>query len=129
MCGLEFLGKKGILHRDLKPENIMLTKEEGKEPQARNFKICDFGLATYEHVTSYLYKRCGTPGYVAPEIVKADVNDNSFRATPKCDTFSAGVLLYLLLSKIRFIASWQYSFSVFRYEGDFSKDSRVQNQL
>lgn len=79
----------------------MLTKEEGKELFGKNFKICDFGLATYENVTSYLYKRCGTPGYVAPEIVKADANDDSFRATPKCDSFSAGVLLYLLLSSLR----------------------------
>jgi calcium/calmodulin-dependent protein kinase I len=94
------LENKGILHRDLKPENIMLTKEEGKNAEARNFKICDFGLATYEHVTDYLYKRCGTPGYVAPEIIKADASDYTFRANTKCDTFSAGVLLYLLLSSL-----------------------------
>lgn len=79
----------------------MLTSEEGKEMQAKNIKICDFGLATYENVESYLYKRCGTPGYVAPEIVKADANDDTFRATPKCDTFSGGVLLFLLLSRPR----------------------------
>lgn len=66
---------------------------------AKNIKICDFGLATYEDVDHYLYKRCGTPGYVAPEIVKADANDDSFRATTKCDAFSAGVLLYLLISR------------------------------
>jgi calcium/calmodulin-dependent protein kinase I len=77
----------------------MLTKEEGGQITAKNFKICDFGLATYEDVDNYLYKRCGTPGYVSPEIVKADADDTSFRATTKCDTFSAGVILFLLLSK------------------------------
>jgi calcium/calmodulin-dependent protein kinase I len=97
--GLQYLEKKGILHRDLKPENIMLTIEDGKPAQASNFRICDFGLATYDNVNDYLYKRCGTPGYVSPEIVKADADDDSFRATTKCDTFSAGVLLFLLLSK------------------------------
>ena len=77
----------------------MLSTEEGKKLLAKNFKICDFGLATYEDVESYLYKRCGTPGYVSPEIVKADADDKFFRASSKCDTFSAGVILYLLLSR------------------------------
>lgn len=94
------MDEKGYIHRDLKPENIMLTKEDGVPIQASNFKVCDFGLATHIDVKSYLYKRCGTPGYVAPEVVKSDSNDDSFRVTPKCDTFSAGVLLYLLLSML-----------------------------
>lgn len=78
----------------------MLTKEENGQVTSKNFKICDFGLATYEDVENYLYKRCGTPGYVSPEIVKADADDTTFRATTKCDTFSAGVILFLLLSKL-----------------------------
>ena len=90
----------------------MLTKEEGSPMKAKNFKICDFGLATYEDVDNYLYKRCGTPGYVSPEIVKADADDKFFRATTKCDTFSAGVILYLLLSSF-FLPSRQHSFPVF----------------
>lgn len=100
----------------------MLVTEEGQEITSKNFKICDFGLATYEHITNYLYKRCGTPGYVAPEIVKADSNDPSFRATTKCDTFSAGVLLYLLLSRLSNNSSRKYAFPKFRYERDSCED-------
>ena len=101
MKGLAYLDEKQILHRDLKPENIMLLEDcpQGSPDfTPENFKICDFGLATAVKVDSYLYKRCGIPGYVAPEIVKADSNDPNFRATTKCDVFSAGVILYLLLS-------------------------------
>ena len=76
----------------------MLKNREAVETQ--NIKICDFGLATRVDIKEYLFKRCGTPGYVAPEIVKADANNPNFRSTSKCDVFSAGVILYLLLSKI-----------------------------
>ena len=98
LSGLEFLDSKKILHRDLKPENILISSDDQSDLRAVNFKICDFGLATYQDGAS-LYKRCGTPGYVSPEIVKSDPDDASFKATCKCDTFSAGVILYLLLSR------------------------------
>ena len=64
-----------------------------------NIKICDFGLATHVDVKEYLYKRCGTPGYVSPEIVNADANDPNFRVNSKCDAFSVGVIMYLLFSR------------------------------
>lgn len=99
--GLVYLEEKLILHRDLKPENIMLLVNcptTSPEFCPDNFKICDFGLATRSDAKSYLYKRCGTPGYVAPEIVKSSSEDNSFRPTHKCDVFSVGVMLYLFLT-------------------------------
>ena len=77
----------------------MIQKDGVKSLRAKNIKICDFGLATNEDAASYLYRRCGTPGYVAPEIVASNNEDSHFRVTPKCDTFSAGVLLHLLLSR------------------------------
>ena len=106
----------------------MLTKEEGSPYMAKNFKICDFGLATSEDVEDYLYKRCGTPGYVSPEIVKADADDKSFRATTKCDAFSAGVILYLLLSSL-LSSSRQHAVPVVRHEGDLDQDRGVQGEL
>ena len=69
-------------------------------------KLCDFGLATHVDVKDYLYKRCGTPGYVAPEIVNADSNDPHFRSNSKCDAFSVGVIMYLLLSISMSKVSW-----------------------
>lgn len=77
----------------------MIHKEEGRPYLAKDFKICDFGLAMKINSKSYIYKRCGTPGYVSPEIIKADSDTNSFTVTPKCDTFSVGVILYMLISR------------------------------
>jgi serine/threonine protein kinase len=52
------------MHRDLKPENIMF-----KSPNAVDeLKIVDFGLATSLDAETFPYPKCGTPGYVAPEI-------------------------------------------------------------
>lgn len=52
------------MHRDIKPENILLNNK------SENFdlKIADFGLASYTESELFI-KRCGTPGYVAPEIL------------------------------------------------------------
>lgn len=60
---LKYLASKDIAHRDLKPENIIITKEN-------NPVILDFGLATICRNTNYIFKHCGTPGFVAPEILK-----------------------------------------------------------
>ena len=54
-----------IMHRDLKPENIMLRKTGSMSPV-----IVDFGLAAHADSEKYLFFRCGTPGYVAPEIIE-----------------------------------------------------------
>ena len=53
-----------IIHRDLKLENIMF-----KNYKSLNIHIIDFGLSELILNNSKLYKRCGTPGYVAPEIL------------------------------------------------------------
>lgn len=78
----------------------MIHKEEGKPYLAKDFKICDFGLAMNFNSKSFIYKRCGTPGYVSPEIIKSDGGLDFFTVTPKCDTFSVGVILYMLISRI-----------------------------
>ena len=62
--GLSHLNKHRVIHRDLKPENIMFRK-----PGETDLAICDFGLATHADEPEYLFVRCGTPGYVAPEII------------------------------------------------------------
>lgn len=58
--------------------------------------IVDFGLATPADLDKYLFYRCGTPGYVAPEII--ELSDNK-HIEPECDIFSAGVIFHILLTR------------------------------
>jgi calcium/calmodulin-dependent protein kinase I len=74
-----------VIHRDIKPENLIFTEKNSLE-----IKIVDFGLAEYVNDSEVLFKRSGTPGYVAPEILKNQSYDS------KSDIFAAGVILYLL---------------------------------
>lgn len=59
---LAYLQKEGIAHRDLRPENIIVTKNDVP-------KIIDFGLATSTRSEDHIYTRCGSPGFIAPEII------------------------------------------------------------
>lgn len=83
---LEYLHSKGIVHRDLKPENLILASKENDY----NLKIADFGLASFIAKGDLLYLRCGSPGYVAPELLE----DKGYYC--KADVFSAGVILYVM---------------------------------
>jgi serine/threonine protein kinase len=61
---LEYIHRQNIIHRDIKPENIIF-----KNTSEINIGIVDFGFATLESEYDKLFKRCGTPGFVAPEIL------------------------------------------------------------
>jgi serine/threonine protein kinase len=96
MEALAYMDEKKIMHRDLKPDNMIL-KEKNKL-ECCTLKLVDFGLATVYDIPEYLFKRCGTPGFVAPEVINAPSNQN-IHYTPKCDVFSAGVIFYILLTE------------------------------
>jgi serine/threonine protein kinase len=83
---VDFIHSNHYVHRDLKPENILMESWENDFL----FKIADFGLAA--ECKEDCVQRCGSPGYVAPEILKKR------NYGKKCDIFSAGVILYVLLS-------------------------------
>ncbi|CAK66027.1 unnamed protein product (macronuclear) [Paramecium tetraurelia] len=86
---LDYLHSQGIIHRDIKPENLILRSPLN----ASDVNIADFGLADYYNPEGkYLFKRCGTPGYVAPEILQEKNYDY------KVDVFSAGILMFIMLS-------------------------------
>ena len=93
---MEFIASKDFVHRDLKPNNIMLKKT--KNITADDVVIVDFGLAESIHEKNMIYKRCGTPGYIAPEIIGAKNVEESFTVTTKCDVFSIGVILFFMLT-------------------------------
>jgi len=85
---LAVLHEKQIVHRDLKPENILLATKDKGAP----IKIADFGLARMISSKDLMKTACGTPGYVAPEVLQ-----NKGYSSGAVDVWSAGVILYILL--------------------------------
>ena len=85
---LDYMHKHKVVHRDLKPENLILAYKDNDY----DLRIADFGLASFVNDGELLKLRCGSPGYVAPEILE-DIGYNE-----KADIFSAGVILYVLLT-------------------------------
>jgi calcium/calmodulin-dependent protein kinase I len=79
--------QRQVAHRDIKPQNIFLQSKDSHSA----IKIGDFGFAKRVYTPKSLTSRCGTPSYVAPEILKNQPYDQS------CDMWSVGVVLYVML--------------------------------
>eukprot|EP00350_Pseudokeronopsis_sp_OXSARD2_P010086 CAMPEP_0170553810 /NCGR_PEP_ID=MMETSP0211-20121228/11626_1 /TAXON_ID=311385 /ORGANISM="Pseudokeronopsis sp., Strain OXSARD2" /LENGTH=246 /DNA_ID=CAMNT_0010862373 /DNA_START=2178 /DNA_END=2918 /DNA_ORIENTATION=+ len=75
----------GVVHRDIKLDNILLDGHG-------NIKIGDFGVSRKTHEGEILFEQCGTPAYIAPEIVR----ELGYKGFP-VDIWSAGVCLYAML--------------------------------
>lgn len=86
---VDFCHNRGVYHRDIKPENLLLDEND-------NLKVSDFGLsalAECKHQDGLLHTTCGTPAYVAPEVINRKGYDGA-----KADIWSCGVVLYVLLA-------------------------------
>ncbi|KAK6147868.1 hypothetical protein DH2020_018780 [Rehmannia glutinosa] len=89
ISAVDFCHSRGVFHRDLKPENLLLD-EDG------NLKVSDFGLSALPEQLrndGLLHTQCGTPAYVAPEVLRQKGYDGA-----KADIWSCGVILYVLLA-------------------------------
>ncbi|KAF4336193.1 CAMK RAD53 kinase [Fusarium beomiforme] len=86
--GIKYLHERNIVHRDIKPENILLVDKN------LHVKLADFGLAKIIGEESFTTTLCGTPSYVAPEIL-ADSKQRKY--TKAVDVWSLGVVLYICL--------------------------------
>jgi calcium/calmodulin-dependent protein kinase I len=122
---MDFIHTKGVAHRDLKPENLLLVSKTDD----KNIKIADFGFAKKITSSKCLLTQCGTPGYVAPEIL------HGVPYGTKADMWSLGVIVYILLGGyppfieqnqrelFKKIKKGQYEFHV-EYWGQISSEAK-----
>ncbi|KAI3756233.1 hypothetical protein L1987_56052 [Smallanthus sonchifolius] len=89
ISAVDFCHSRGVSHRDIKPENLLLDGNN-------DLKITDFGFSALPEQKRYdglLHTQCGTPAYVAPEVLRKKGYDGA-----KADIWSCGVVLYVLLA-------------------------------
>lgn len=87
---MDLFKNKRIVHRDIKLDNILIKSID--DAAQYEVRVADFGLACMTPMDEYLYSKCGTPGYVAPEIFTGE--GYSYKA----DIFSLGSVFYNLLT-------------------------------
>lgn len=90
LCALNYCHSRNVLHRDLKPENILIDNFD-LETGFYKIKLIDFGSAKIYTTNQNENKIVGSAYYIAPEVLAGKYNE-------KCDLWSCGVLLYVLLS-------------------------------
>jgi len=90
LMAVEHCHKSGVMHRDLKPDNFLFSFEEPNSKDAL-LKTADFGLSCFHTPGTRESQPCGTPTYIAPEVIRKDYDE-------KADIWSVGVILYIMLS-------------------------------
>ena len=86
LLAINYIHSKNIVHRDIKLDNVLIDLNN-------NIKLCDFGVGKMVHEKEVLSDQCGTPAYIAPEIL-VNKGYNGFGV----DVWSSGVVLYTMLS-------------------------------
>ena len=90
ILGIQHIHSKNVVHRDIKLENLLIDFNN-------NVKICDFGIGrVLNSEDEILYDKCGTPMYMAPEIILAN-KEKGYKGFP-VDIWSSGITLYIMLS-------------------------------
>lgn len=91
LSAVHFCHSSNIIHRDLKPENILVDCE--RKGSLFDIKVIDFGTAKIFDRSKNEDRRIGSSYYMAPEVLKKNY-------TEKCDLWSVGVIMYILLTKL-----------------------------
>ncbi|CDQ98775.1 unnamed protein product [Oncorhynchus mykiss] len=103
-AAMRILNSKGIIHRDLKPQNILLSYTSRKRSSIHGIriKIADFGFARYLQSNMMAATLCGSPMYMAPEVIMSQNYD------AKADMWSIGTVVYqCLVGKPPFQVGWR----------------------
>jgi len=86
VSGLRYCHQNLVLHRDIKLDNILLDEN-------RTVKICDFGVSRFVKKGQVIKEQCGTPAYIAPEIIRDKGYEGCY-----ADIWSLGVVLYAMVT-------------------------------
>jgi len=97
MEALSILASHGMIHRNIKPSSVLID-------DAINIKIVNFSLVTWKNSPAASLRICGTPGYMAPEVIsvakKGEFSDDQVY-NEKCDVFAAGCIFFEMLFGIQ----------------------------
>ncbi|XP_026125820.1 serine/threonine-protein kinase ULK1-like isoform X1 [Carassius auratus] len=121
---MSVLRSKGIVHRDLKPQNILLSYNTGRKSNPNNIciKLADFGFARYLQGNTMAATLCGSPMYMAPEVIMSQSYD------AKADLWSVGTIIYQCLTgKAPFQANTPQELRQF-YERNRSLSPRIPRE-
>ncbi|CAH2232858.1 jg16618 [Pararge aegeria aegeria] len=110
VLAVKYLHSQGITHRDLKPDNVLLVSEDDETL----VKITDFGLSKFIREDSFMKTMCGTPLYVAPEVLRANGHKSY---GPEVDVWSLGVIFFVCL--VGYVP----------FSCDYYKDMTLQDQI
>ncbi|XP_034275666.2 phosphorylase b kinase gamma catalytic chain, liver/testis isoform isoform X2 [Pantherophis guttatus] len=88
---VSYLHENHIVHRDLKPENILMNDD-------LSIKLSDFGFSCHLEPGEKLRELCGTPGYLAPEILKCSMDETHPGYGKEVDLWACGVIFFTLLA-------------------------------